>query len=38
MHFNEVWIPNENNYKKVHSDLFLAYKDKIKKEEDINFI
>ena len=24
MNFSEVWIPNENQYKKIHSDLFLS--------------
>lgn len=38
MNFSEVWIPNENHYKKIHSDLFNSYKERINKNEDINFI
>lgn len=33
LNFNEVWIPNENHYKKIQSELFIAYKDKINKEQ-----
>jgi hypothetical protein len=38
LNFSEVWIPNENQYKKIHSDLFVSYREKIKKEKDFNFI
>ena len=38
LNFSEVWIPNENQYKKMHSDLFVTYREKVKKQKEFNFI
>jgi hypothetical protein len=31
LHFSDVWIPSENHYKKLHSEIFLKEKQRNKK-------
>jgi hypothetical protein len=34
LHFSDVWIPSENHYKKIHSELFRKYRERLKGWEE----
>lgn len=34
LHFSDVWVPSENHYKKLHSEIFLKEKQRSKKIDE----